>query len=107
MAADAPAVVLIDRALIRALLRYVRRLEREVGLLPPRPAVDVWELFNAIMDSQLGLRESDEVALGLIQDALDEAAGRAVAEEEWEDGAAEPHRHHLPRAIPAPQPRAS
>ena len=31
MAADAPAVVLIDRALIRALLRYVRRLEREVS----------------------------------------------------------------------------
>ena len=30
MAADAPAVVLIDRALIRALLRYVRGLEREV-----------------------------------------------------------------------------
>jgi hypothetical protein len=29
MAADAPAVVLIDRALIRALLRYVRRLERD------------------------------------------------------------------------------
>jgi hypothetical protein len=31
MAADAPAVVLIDRALIRALLRYVRRLERDAG----------------------------------------------------------------------------
>jgi hypothetical protein len=29
MAADAPAVVLIDRALIRALLRYVRRPERD------------------------------------------------------------------------------
>ena len=27
MAADAPAVVMIDRALVRALLRYVRRLE--------------------------------------------------------------------------------
>ena len=31
MASDAPAVVLIERALIRALLRYARRLERDVG----------------------------------------------------------------------------
>ncbi len=31
MASDAPAVVLVDRALVRALLRYVRRLERDVA----------------------------------------------------------------------------
>jgi hypothetical protein len=48
MAADAPAVVLIDRALIRALLRYVRRLERQFDLLPPgHPAREAAELFAA------------------------------------------------------------
>jgi hypothetical protein len=31
MASAAPAVVLADRAFLRALLRYVRRLERDVG----------------------------------------------------------------------------
>jgi DNA-binding IscR family transcriptional regulator len=31
MASDAPAVVLADRAFLRALLRYVRRLERDVA----------------------------------------------------------------------------
>ena len=36
MASDAPAVPLIDRALIRALLRYVHRLERDVA--PSQPA---------------------------------------------------------------------
>ncbi len=44
MAADAPAVVLIDRALIRALLRYVRRLERDAGrgiLGDPRAAITI------------------------------------------------------------------
>jgi hypothetical protein len=30
-ASDAPAVVLIDRELMRALLRYVRTLEREIA----------------------------------------------------------------------------
>ena len=48
MAASAPAVVLIDRALIRALLRYVRRLERQFDLLPPgHPAREAAELFAA------------------------------------------------------------
>jgi hypothetical protein len=31
MASAAPAVVLIDRALVRAWLRYTRRLERDVA----------------------------------------------------------------------------
>ena len=49
MAADAPAVVLIDRALVRALLRYVRRLERQYDLLPPdHPAREAAELFAVV-----------------------------------------------------------
>jgi hypothetical protein len=31
MASEVPAAVLVDRALIRGLMRYVRRLERDVG----------------------------------------------------------------------------
>ena len=49
MAADAPAVVLIDRALVRALLRYVRRLERQYDLLPPdHPAREAAEPFAVV-----------------------------------------------------------
>ena len=48
MASGAPAVVLIDRTLVRALLRYVRRLERQYDLLPPdHPAREAAELFAA------------------------------------------------------------
>jgi hypothetical protein len=32
MASDAPAVCIMDRDLVRALLRYVRRLERDVAV---------------------------------------------------------------------------
>ena len=53
MAADAPAVVLIDRALVRALLRYVRRLERQFDLLPPgHPAIAMPEMIaKAVADA--------------------------------------------------------
>ena len=47
MASDAPAVVLIGRTLVRALLRYVRRLERQFDLLPAdHPAREAAELFG-------------------------------------------------------------